>query len=267
MRSKQEMLDWIEKKEEGYEQDRLVLENEEELNSSQLARIPRGASISCSNVATYRLYLGEASEARRWFKRAATHRFRAGQMRVKHKEVLERNAVLSATQIYGKAVQYALLSGSSECLEEIATGVLDLDESFRDVLDERGGSVLSYDDAELLAAVSLGEDEIARNAIERIRSFESDPSYDGYYSGVPDGHTGPLVDASIGLFDGDAAAVTEAVEKMLDAHEAEVDGEPRGSREIVDHAAAAMIVLARNRGLNVTVESEYVPDALFDEED
>jgi len=67
---------------------------------------------------------------------------------------------------------------------------------------------------------------------------------------------------------GDAAAVEDAVDALVDFHAEFVVGAP--DTNVVDEAVAldacAYLALAKQYGLDVTVDSEYVPEALIDEE-
>lgn len=266
MRSESEMREWIAEKEEEYRDDREVLESIDELSPNQQLRSYHLAYLSSVIVATYRLQLGDESDSCHWFERAANHTRQRGLTAIAHKDDLERRDVISASKKLTNGILCAILSDSDECIEETATAILELDDSFRDLLEEEGGSVLSYDESELLAAISQSRDDAARQAIDRIRSFASEPNFDEQHSGVPAGHSGPLADGCEGLLNGDGEVVTEAIKAMLNAHESNIDGDPRGHSEIMDHTAAAVLVLARDRGLDVTVESEYTPDALFEDE-
>lgn len=264
MRSEREIREWIVDKEAEYEDDREVLEQIDELPPHQQRSCYDFAYLSSANVAVYRLWIGDRSEASRWFERAADHMLQRALVTTTHTAELGRPGVQMIGKDLTEAVVNAVLSRSSGCLEEVTSEILELDSSVRDLIEENGGNPLTFDTCKLLAAVSAGQDELASEYVEQVRTTATDS--DSAFSSALPGENPPLAGACEGLLDGDAAAVTDAVEAMLAAHDENVGDDPRGFREIVDRTAAAMLVLARDRGLDVTVDSRYVPDALFDDE-
>lgn len=78
----------------------------------------------------------------------------------------------------------------------------------------------------------------------------------------------PQATAIEAIGEGDAAAVEAAIEGLLEFHEEFVIGSP--DTNVVDEAVAfdacAYLALARQRGLDIAVDSEYVPGALTDDE-
>lgn len=264
MRSEEEMREWIDDKKESYERGGDVLEYLDELPPHQRLSYCHADYLKCANVGTYLLWLGETATANRWFERAANLSLQRGLAAAAHADDLDPTDVRVIGKALTKAVVYAVLSRSSDCVEEVTAETLELESSFRDVIEENGANPLTFDTCKLLAAASAGQDELAREYVERVRNTATDP--DSAFSSVPPGENPPLADACEGLIDGDAEAVTDAVEATLDAHADDVDDDPRGFREIVDRMAAAILVLARDRGLDVTVDSRYIPDALFDDE-
>lgn len=215
----------------------------------------------CLAVATWYLVLGDVDEARTWFEEAGEHVLVAARTCETHPDAVERNRATNVSKYYAHAVRCSVLSGSDERRRETAAEVLALDESRRAFRSEHGAEPASFDECRLLAALVAGDDETAADSRERVEATRDDERFDTYYSTVPEGHTGPLLDAAAAIVADDAEGVRTALEAMLAAHSASVDDRDY-FEAVVDHTAAALLVLAWERGLDVAVDSEFLPDAL-----
>ncbi|MFB6130304.1 MAG: Imm49 family immunity protein [Salinigranum sp.] len=69
----------------------------------------------------------------------------------------------------------------------------------------------------------------------------------------------PYVVVLRGLTAAEPATVSRGLQDLLDRHAAGLSGEPKRPRELICYPATALIQLARDRGLSVDVDSEFVP--------
>lgn len=260
MRSEQEMRDWIKEKTQDYEKakqryERLSGETEYPLSVHLGQR--RSLYLKSINISTYNLVLGETQSAREWFQRAAewARTYAAVGYTNRHDEDIDRMRMSSIPKHYACAIRSAILSDSDACIEETATEILDVDPSFRDTLEELKFTPYYYDKSRLLSGLSTNRDDVARAQIDLARETASSTrrKYEGFFVG-----------ACEGMLADDSDAVAAAIESMVYSHRHQFDGEPRGYREIMDHTAAATLVLAQRRGHDIHVDSEFIPDALVD---
>ncbi|EMA07419.1 Imm49 family immunity protein [Haloferax denitrificans] len=103
-------------------------------------------------------------------------------------------------------------------------------------------------------------EEAIRTALETVReTFESTTDED---TADPLGEA--LTDVLEGLLMDDAAPVQRGIDALSDFHRQRVPDELYASEDVLDHYTSAYLVLARHRGLDVTVENEYVPAEVYE---
>ncbi|KAB1190683.1 MULTISPECIES: immunity 49 family protein [Haloferax] len=148
------------------------------------------------------------------------------------------------------ALRDALLSADPRVAGAAVDEILALDESY---LDDYPDMTTRYYHLTGLAH-SLREDTAqARTALASLRdSVEKDDQYLGTYFAEA------FADALEGFIDHDEQLVQHALDSLTAYHE-DVRGGGDATKELFDHYTGAYLLLARHRGMNVRIESEYVP--------
>lgn len=141
----------------------------------------------------------------------------------------------------------ALVADDPELREECASEAVALDDEYL----EENPAQLFYR-AKAVGAVALDDDRQGKFVSE----FETavDPDF------VPEDLA--IARACRGILDGDGAEVAAGVEDLLDHHRDRIEGEPDTKSEVVSLPATALVLLARDRGLDVWVDSGFVPAVL-----
>ncbi|EMA27109.1 MULTISPECIES: Imm49 family immunity protein [Haloarcula] len=77
----------------------------------------------------------------------------------------------------------------------------------------------------------------------------------------PDDHWRGTRDVQIGLIERDSGRVTNGIERIVAYHKEHVEDMPRW-RELLPLSASVYVLVARDYGLEIDIESEYLPDAI-----
>ncbi len=106
------------------------------------------------------------------------------------------------------------------------------------------------------ALAALLQDEDARQYIANMRAFIEDlnPDLVQYFE--------PLAIALEGIATHDTEQLHEAIEQLVEYHAADIADQPSSAQEYVCLPALALSKLAERHGLEVDIESEYIPQEL-----
>ncbi len=199
------------------------------------------------SVGAFHLALGELAAAREAFADAARHYLQSAveSRPYRHEPPTDkwRNEPIRLV----RGLYCALVADDPDLREECAREAVALDDEYL----EENPAQLFYR-AKAVGAVALDDDRQG----EFVSEFETavDPDF------VPEDLA--IARACRGILDGDGAEVVAGVEDLLDHHRDRIDGEPDTKSEVVSLPATALVLLARDRGLDVWVDSGFVPDVL-----
>lgn len=216
-----------------------------------------------TDVAIGLLALGKTEEAIEWF-RAVTPEWEdsgTGAFTARYVEDDDKSAQGKQWRQYQRGLQTAILGQSEN--EEIAE--MALENASREFIDDLESRELvpRIDLVRTLGGFLLTNEcnvTALRDRVEETAGHHKEAFNRAYYL--------PQATAIEAIGERDAAAVAVAIEDLLEFHEEFVIGSPDAN--VVDEAVAfdacAYLALARQRGLDIAVDSEYVPDALTDDE-
>lgn len=212
-------------------------------------------------VALGMLYLGEVEEAQRWFGIIAPEFIQLGREQSGLVEDQEATAAGSMPGVdLERGIQAAVLSGDEDLVAEIVEEAHQIatDPSVETVPDPNWpflGLVRA------LTAV-LGADDDTAAALEEFReriAASDDPDAESYFE--------PLATATEGFHREDPSLVREGIEGYLKWHDQRLSGYD-AEYEIVEQGvevkSCTFLVLAHRRGLDVHVDSEYVPETVYE---
>lgn len=206
------------------------------------------------------LYSGDETETREWF--AAVSPGWISNAQTKWEFELEGDKRPRIHRLpwrhFYHALQTSILSGNDAVIESSATTVWE--KATTPELDDLPGQEHAHRAwiVRAFAALLLGRDDVSDYLEEARARLEDDNYHQEYF--------GSQVDAIEGIFEQDEATTRAAIEDALAFHEASfTDNEDMHFvEEAVSADACAFVALARQRGLDVRVDSEYVPKAVYE---
>lgn len=199
-------------------------------------------------AATYAVLLGDLETARRHFARGAHHALNFVRDARDHREELDRSWWEVEPEELEHALTRSVLAGDENAQEDAVRLTEELDRAF---LDEFPDSVTWYYRPHALAGM-LADGDDRETRLQDLREVASGTFARG------------LCTVYDGLVDGDARRVRTGLEALLEYHESIVGSTPSERLEYINHVATALLVLARTRGLEVSVDSEFVPAEYVD---
>lgn len=147
----------------------------------------------------------------------------------------------------------ALLSGDNELFTEAAGLVRETEPEHYDRFDTQWR--YSYTQALAALVLDAGDQREFLDDLERTIP-DHDDAHERFFTA--------LWIALAGIDEGDEGQFDDGVEQFLEWHDGQVDFENKTSAEdLVCKQVAALVVLARHRGMAVRVDSEYVPDCVY----
>lgn len=208
----------------------------------------------------------EAAEAKRWFSEIGPLRVDGAEFAVDHRlENRKKHAGSLPVNTWFHALASAVMCGDQSVWHETARDVHEqITAPNVQNLDgiERAGRLASY---AALSGLGAGVEIAPLLETVRLRATRESESEAPYaWNGIE--FNGPQADVIAGIDDVDGPTVEDGLDGLLEFHE-----EYRvGNEDIVeieqaiDFHTTAYVVLARQEGLDVHVDSEYVPDAVYD---
>lgn len=220
-------------------------------------------------VAFALLALGRVEEAREWFAERAVEQAEhaASTKETKLDDAAETGEQLDVGRLRWDKFHEAAVIASAAGDEQIQHDVGDVlfEHGTDPVLDGLGGRDERPRPFYVAAfgAVLCGRDDVG----EYCEETRDRVQHKGYGRGT---FYRLLVDAIDAIAAADANAATDAIDRYLqDYHAERVDGNDEGFHAVeqrLSREATALIALARTRGVDVRVESGYVPDAIYDDD-
>jgi len=151
-----------------------------------------------------------------------------------------------------KYLYSAILSGDEELLEQATEVAFETHESHY----HQFSTIHRYHLMNALAAI-IQETGDQQHHLDDLEATLDD---------LPDDHPqyfGALWQALTGIVDQDVEAFEDGIEQFLEWHDDNVDFDNKISAgDLVCLQAVALIVLARRKGVNTSIESPYIPDCL-----
>jgi hypothetical protein len=208
----------------------------------------RSLGLDCLEIASCELQLGNVDTARQWFARAAFAERSYVDVFSRHFDELRTSNQNNGSTRALLAIEDALLSGDSRLIEITANEVLNLSD---DYATEYGRSREIYYEACMLASLS-------KNNNTAVRKYKT--AYEDVVE-EPKPHSIALMDTYDGFLADDASAVQTALQEMVDYHAESTDDLSRWL-ELMSPAVGALFLIARDRGMDITVDSWYLPGGL-----
>lgn len=213
-----------------------------------------------TRVGLGKLYLGEDEEAAAWFADVSPAWVMNAEDKWEFKLEGDKQPHIGRLpwrHLY-RALQTAILSSNEAVTESTAVRVWEMSTSsdlneLPGQKDARRASVVRA-----IAALLSGRDDVATYLEEARTRLGDDRYHQGYF--------GSQVDAIDGIFNREDAPAETAIKDALAFHdESFTDNEDMHFvEEAVSIDACTFIALARQRGLDVHVDSEYVPEAVYE---
>lgn len=148
----------------------------------------------------------------------------------------------------------ALLSGDEKLVSEAAKSALEVPDEYVD----RFPTTYRYYYLKAFATAILETDDQQYYLDELEKTL-------GDLDGTKEAFFEPLWAALSGLTHRDTEAFLTGIEQFLAWHHSQVDFENKTSaKDLVCRQATALIVLARQKGMDVRVESEYIPECIYE---
>ncbi|KTG26688.1 Imm49 family immunity protein [Haloferax profundi] len=221
-------------------------------------RVPVSAfdwlSLQGGGLGTTELLLGEVQTARSWFAEGALAETMVSELVWQHREAVGEDECSNLPITAEHALRDALLSADPRVVGAAVDEILELDESY---LDDYPDMTTRYYHLIGLAHLLREDTAQARTALASLRdSVEKDDQFLGNYFAEA------FADALEGFLDHDEQLVQHALDSLTAYHE-DVRGGGDGTKELFDHYTGAYLLLARHRGMNVRIDSEYVPAELY----
>ncbi|QIB74195.1 hypothetical protein G3I44_07735 [Halogeometricum borinquense] len=177
-----------------------------------------------------------------------------------HREELPPNLWEDAPAIYADGMLFALIGRDEDLVHDIAAEAIELDESYLETFGESAGSQLRYYNAKLLAATILDDDrweDLLSGYIEAVGQIV--PTEIREQKHVASDLRARLYGA---LYNREGELFASVFEKYLRGYAANTPLDTDDPEELLNDELTALCLLANDRGINVTIDSPFVPDVL-----
>jgi hypothetical protein len=202
--------------------------------------------------------LGAARQAREWSGEAARYyieNIRAARAR---RDMLPQVTWKDEPQMFARALNHALMSQERELLIQVATEALAMDDSHLHVFaEDHPDSAASFFQMKTQAALALEDDRAAplsRSLQEHVDRL-SDPTQ--YWERIPVFYQA--------VVEGDASAAQSAFDDVYDYY-AGNDPDTDDPRWYVLETPCALLILARQHGIDISVSSDRLPEVFLREQ-
>lgn len=253
--TEKEMWDKVEKWE-----GRVRQAKEEQLWIEKPERAPaahQSIALSARSAALYCVLLDEFDRACNWFETASDHYLASGVARFEV-NVDTLSDLTNAPYQFVSAVYMASLASDEVAFREIADAVLNADREH--LYELQDGSTTTYEldadefyHARCLAALVIDDQDRTTRSLNQLRdAIRANRQSTAHYI---------TRDATFaeGLLEKDPEIVTDAIEEGFLHHRRNLRGEPETDEELICVEATAMLLLAQRAGLDIDIESEFVP--------
>jgi hypothetical protein len=202
--------------------------------------------------------LDATRQAREWSGEAARFywkRIQAGRLR---RDIRERGVWNSEVPMFSRALSHALLSRDEALLTEIATDAVEMDDSYLDAFaDDYADSPVKFYNMKVEAALVLKDDRLSE-FLESLRIHQERIAEEGGFWQLPVAFYQALVNQ-------DTAAAEQALSDLYEYY-AEEHSDPSDPEWYVLNIVLAYIILARRRGLDVSIDSPRLSAAFLRDE-
>lgn len=192
--------------------------------------------------------LSEEAKAREQFAEATDHYLSGVRTARERQDEISKGDWESEPSILLDALYSGILSSDDELLTEVARETLAMDSEY---VTEFPETVYKYHAAKALASVVFDAEETQthldslRDALDGLR-----PELAQFF--------GAIATVAEGIVGTHGDTVAEGVQELLDHHSSTFEGKPTRTGQAVSVPATALVSLARRKGIDVTVESEYL---------
>ncbi|QIB74797.1 immunity 49 family protein [Halogeometricum borinquense] len=205
--------------------------------------------------------LGKQEEAKDAYASAAEYKRDSVQAMEDHWEEIDQELWEDAPALYTQAMFLALISRDDELITEIASEALELDDFYLDLFaSEYEDSPYRFYHMKVLAATILSDDRLN----ELLDALKAEVEMMTPVSAKQFGET--LNEVRVTIYEllrqEDSGGVVSALEEYLNRHATVTPLSTEDPDELIDNELIALCLLANDRGIDVTVDSPYVPDVL-----
>lgn len=247
----------IERFERSIKQAELQIEVQE-LDEESVSRVHSSIGRDEQNIGLYKLLVVDVAAATNQFEEA-TRRYL---LKYEHKKNYENeengqsywHPQMSTLEqlLYG-----ALLTRNERLVNKAAEHVRELDDSY---VHKFPKTAHRYFHVKALAAVAT-DAEVQHEYVEEFRkSFaDKESSHQRYF--------GAIATILEGIVETDEELVCDGLEILIDHYDEDANDEPEGLSDRVSKRITAFVMLAQQRGIDLDIESRYIPDCILSNTD
>ncbi|QIB74507.1 immunity 49 family protein [Halogeometricum borinquense] len=205
--------------------------------------------------------LGKQEEAKDAYASAAEYKRDSVQAMEDNWEEIDQELWEDAPALYTQAMFLALISRDDELITEIASEALELDDFYLDLFaSEYEDSPYRFYHMKVLAA-TIRDDPQLEGLLDELKA---EVEMMTPVSAKQFGET--LTELRVTIYEllrqGDSEGVVSALEEYLNRHATATPLSTEDPNELIDNELIALCLLAKDRGIDVTVDSPYVPNVL-----
>ncbi len=193
--------------------------------------------------------LSEKEKSLEWFGKAADYYLKCQEKAEELKDIVEKSWQENKPLRLVDALHMAVLSKNQDRSGEIANRILDIDENY---LDEIDGTEDWYYYAKCTAAAVLDQEHLMEEHSRKLDGVADKTGSREEYL--------PLFVA--GLSDSDRQRAENAIQGLLEDHRDRINGGRLSDDELISIEASVWYLLAEGRGLELSVDSKYIPGLL-----
>lgn len=223
--------------------------------AENLPRAKRNLASDCRAIAVYQFVLGECSEGRAEFRAAADHYRTALELTRDRHDAPQKGEPIRLRML----LEAALLSGDDDLVEAAADLTLETPPSFVETYPVYD----FYHYYAMALATAIAETGELESFLQRLDDAVEDLDPE-HTEGDVRGHYRSRSSALAGIASRDEAQFDSGISDVL-AHHAESSSlDSTQPKELVCIGGAALLVLARRKGMDVHVDSEFVPECVYE---
>lgn len=220
---------------------------------------------AAEHAALYRTLLGEFENIEYWYRLAADHHLRRA--RFDPNNVDDPSTVRSLPDSLKSALMMAVLSGDQNFREAVAEEVADTEQAYPDIVTPAGNvETIAMDSARYQHLMLLAA--LVKNDTAAVQSHFEYLSDELSQTGEPDLREKEFAGVSTaaeGFLCEDDAHLADGLSKILDIHRQRIEAELHASdHQAICLEATVLLSLAYERGLEPTVDVEYIPTKLLE---
>ena len=238
----------IEFKQETIERSQTKLENGT-IPSNRVHLVHGKLGQRLRTLGLYKLLLGNHDQAREHFKEATRRRLERVRRARALGDEISASDHRNEAHVLRKALFTAALAADEDLLTETADETMAIDSGFVDRVES---TRYDYYAAKAIASLVVDSDEV-RDHLDGLEA-----SLDLLQSG-PREYYRSMMETVAGIRREDAEQTATGLQGVLAVHEGDVQGDPDTCGELVSVTATALFALAHQCGVDVEVESEFVP--------